>query len=217
MAATSAGADPPVSVSSMEAVVWSDYLCPWCYLGRGQTARIERLGVAVTPRAFELHPEIPPEGRSIRPDGRLTPTFDRIEAECQAVGMPFRRPTRMPNTRRALETAEVVAARWPAVFPALDDALFRAQFVNGSPLDDPTVLDDLVAAAGAPVDQVHGEVLAGTGQRAVDRSMAQAREAGVTATPTWLVDGRFLIPGAQPPETVERWVTRLIARNDDTR
>ena len=51
------------TVRLVEAVVWSDYLCPWCYVGRDRTAAIEDLGVQVTPLPYELHPEIPPEGR----------------------------------------------------------------------------------------------------------------------------------------------------------
>ena len=64
----------------MEARCWSDYLCPWCYVGRASSATIEELGVEVVHLPYELHPEIPPEGRAVRPDGRLGPTFDRIEA-----------------------------------------------------------------------------------------------------------------------------------------
>ncbi len=193
----------------MDAVVWSDYLCPWCYVGRDRTALIERLGVPVMQLPYELHPEIPAGGRRIRADGRLTPVLDRVEAECEALGLAFRRPTRVPNTRRALETAEVVRARSPASFAALDDALFRAHFVDNLPLDDPEVLDSLVEATGLAAAEVRDAVEAGAGRPLVDRAMQRARDAGVTATPAWLIDGRFVIPGAQPPETIERWVTRL--------
>ncbi|MEO6987107.1 MAG: DsbA family protein, partial [Aquihabitans sp.] len=87
----------------MDATCWSDYLCPWCYLGQHRDRLLVDLGVTVTHLPYELHPEIPPEGRAVRPDGRLRTTFDRVEAACDEAGMPFRRPTRMPNTRRALE------------------------------------------------------------------------------------------------------------------
>lgn len=189
--------------------MWSDYLCPWCYVGRDRTSRLERIGVRVTPMPYELHPEIPPEGRRVRVDGRLAPVLDRVEAECEAAGLPFRRPTRIPNTRRALETAEVVRARSAVAFATLDAALFRAHFVDGLALDDADVLDRLVDEADVPAADVRKAVDGGEGRPAVDRSMEQAREVGVTSTPAWLVDGRFVIPGALPAETMERWVTRL--------
>jgi len=44
----------------VDAVVWSDYLCPWCYLGRDRTKLLGELGVNVVPQPFEVHPEYPP-------------------------------------------------------------------------------------------------------------------------------------------------------------
>lgn len=198
----------------MEAVVWSDYLCPWCYVGRDRTLRMERLGVRVSPMPYELHPDIPPEGRRLRAHGRVAHVFDRIEFECEAAGLPFRRPTRVPNTRRALETAEVVRSRSESAFAALDDALFRAHFVDGLALDDVDVLDGLVDAAGLEAKDVRAGVVAGEGRSAVDRSMRRARDAGVTATPAWFLDGRLVIPGALPAETMQRWVERMQATAD---
>ncbi|CAN5421043.1 DsbA family protein [soil metagenome] len=198
----------------MEAVCWSDYLCPWCYVAQHRDVLLRRLGVTVVHLPYELHPEIGPEGRKIRPDGRLRATFDRIEAECARAGLPFRRPEHMPNTRRALETAEVVRQRRPDAFPALHAGLFAAQFATGERLDDPTVLDTIVAAAGGPPDVVRAAVDAGEGRTLVDASMVRARGAGVTSTPTWVIGEGFVVPGALDPATMERWVTKLLARHD---
>jgi predicted DsbA family dithiol-disulfide isomerase len=208
-----AAGGPAATLAAVEATCWTDYLCPWCYLGRHRSEVIEDLGVPVHHRPYELHPEIPPEGRPVRPDGRLGPTFDRIEAECAEIGRPFRRPTRMPNTRRALETAEVVRLEHPSAFTALDESLFRAHFAEGLPIDDRDLLDELVAAAGAPPEAVRDAVGRGVGWQAVDASMHDARAAGVTSTPSWLIGDAFLIPGAQEPETVRRWVSRLLDRS----
>ncbi|HVX18569.1 MAG TPA: DsbA family protein [Acidimicrobiales bacterium] len=194
----------------MDALLWSDYLCPWCYVGQVRTAKLRELGLAVTALPFELHPEIGPAGRTVRSDGRLGPTFDRIEAECDEAGLPFRRPTRMPNTHRALATAEVVRTEWPEAFDALDTALFAAQFATGDPLDDSEVIDSLVSASGAPADEVRDRV-ADIGDTVLAASMAAARDAGVAGTPTWVV-GSLTIPGALPTETLERWVRRLLER-----
>ena len=206
--------DPAATLAAVEATCWTDYLCPWCYLGRHRSEVIEDLGVPVHHRPYELHPEIPPEGRPVRPDGRLGPTFDRIEAECAEIGRPFRRPTRMPNTRRALETAEVVRLEHPAAFTALDESLFRAHFAEGLPIDDRDLLDELVAAAGAPA---RGSPRRGrSGRRLAGRRRARctthAPPASRPRRPGSSADA-FLIPGAQEPETVRRWVSRLLDRS----
>jgi len=196
----------------MNAVLWSDYLCPWCYVARDRTALLGELGVEVTVLPYELHPEIPADGRSIRATGRLAPVFERVEAMCAEVGLAFRRPERMPNTRRALQTAEVVRQRWADSFSSLHEALFEAHWLRGEPIDDPDVLDRLVADAGAPVVEVRAAVEDGTAELALEEAMAIAHDHGVMSTPAWWVDNRLLIPGAQPRETIRRWVTRLQER-----
>lgn len=197
----------------MEATCWSDYLCPWCYVGQDRSRQMESLGVTVVHRPYELHPEIPAEGRAIRPDGRLAPTFRRIAAECEEIGLPFSPPTRMPNTRRALETAEQVRLHHPEAFDALHAALFDAHFAAGLAIDDPEVIDRLVASAGAPAGTVRAAVDAGDAAAAVTASMDEARAAGVSSTPTWVLDNGFAVPGALDHATLERWVTKMVARS----
>ena len=199
----------------MQALVWSDYICPWAYLGRDRTALLRSLGVDVVPMPYELHPEIPAAGRTHRPDGRLAQVYAGIAEECAAVGIPFRAPTRTPNSRRALSTAEVVRIHAPDHFTAVDDALFHAHFVEGRDLGDVEVLDEIVASAGLSPDEVRAAIDEGEGEAAVTASMVRAHANGVAATPAWLfgADGEGLVlPGVQPRELYERIVTRLRAR-----
>jgi predicted DsbA family dithiol-disulfide isomerase len=196
----------------MEATCWSDYLCPWCYVGQDRSAQMQALGLDVVHRPFELHPEIPPEGRRIRADGRLGPTFARIAAECEELGMPFRPPERMPNTRRALETAEWVRLHHRTAADAVHAGLFDAHFAAGLAIDDPEVIDQIVADAGAPVDEVRDAIAAGAAGQLVDASMTEARSAGVSSTPTWVLEDGFAIPGALDRATLARWITKIVAR-----
>jgi predicted DsbA family dithiol-disulfide isomerase len=200
-------------VRQVEAVMWFDYVCPWAYLGRDRTTLIRSLGVDVIVRPFELHPEIPREGIAVRPRGRLDRVFQLIGAECEELGIPFVPPARSRNSRLALETTEVVRAGWPAAYDALDQALASAYWVEGRDVSSWAVVAELVEAAGAPTDEVWDRVADGAGSAALRASMADARELGVTATPAWWVDDALLIPGAQPRATIERWITKLQARN----
>lgn len=193
----------------MQAVLWRDYLCPWCYLALDRTALLESLGVRVTSRSYDLHPELATTGRPVRAGGRLAEVLDHIGAECADVGLPFRAPSRIANTRLALETAEIVRGDRPGAFPAVDAAFYRAQWVDDLDLGDPDVVDGILAAAGLDPVLVAAAREAGAGARALDRSMAEAREREVTGTPAWWIDDRLLVPGVQAPETLERWVRRL--------
>ena len=196
----------------MPALMWSDYVCPWAYLGRDRTALMRDLGVEVTVLPYELHPEIPTGGVPVRPGSRLARVFERIGAECDELGIPFTAPTRSPNTRYALETSEVVRLHHPDAFAPFDASLAAAHWVHDLDLEDRDLVRDLLDQAGAPADEVAELVADGAGTAALAASMATARECGVTATPAWWINDALLIPGAQPRDTMTRWVTKLLAR-----
>jgi len=210
----------------VQVVEWSDYLCPWCYLALDRLALLEDLGVDVTCVPFELHPEMPPEGRPVHDGGRLAARLDAIGVECAGAGLPYRRPPRVPNTRFALSAAEWVRRSTPHAFATLHRALFRAHFAEGADIGDTTVVLDLVEAAGGRAADVAAAIARGAAGAAVDDAVARARDEGVTGTPAWLflVAGaptgsaasggvnRLLVPGTQPRETMRRWVTRMQTR-----
>lgn len=173
--------------------------------------------MTVTSLPYELHPDIPVGGISLEErwgarHGEASSMYGRIEAECEQAGLPFRRPARVPNTRRALHTAEWVRRNQTESFDALDRSLFETHFVENRPLDDPDILDELVAAAGADASVAREAVESGAVQAALVESMDAALHAEVTGTPTWQLDGRLLIPGAQPRGLFEFWVKRLRER-----
>ena len=202
------------TLAAVHALLWSDYLCPWCYLARDRTALLESMGVRVTHLPYELHPDIPPDGVAIRAGGRLDRVLDLIGAECAEVGLPFAKPTHTPNTRRVLELAEVVRRTQPDAFTALDDGLFEARWVDGRDLADPDVVEGVARRAGVDVATALELVADGHGAVALDESMAEARKRGVTATPAWWVDDALLIPGAVDRDSMVRWISKMAARRE---
>lgn len=197
----------------MHAILWRDYLCPWCWLGRDRTGLLTDLGVTVDARSYELHPEIPAEGRAVRPDGRFAAVLARIGTDAAAVGLPLRVPTRIANTRLALETAELVRAGWPESFAAVDTAFYEAQWVQDQDLGDPAVIDAVLAQHGVDPVAVTARRQAGEGARALEAAIEEARDHDVTGTPAWWVADRLLIPGVQDRDTIERWIRRLAERS----
>lgn len=212
----------------MEALCWSDYLCPWCYVGTDRTALLRSLGVRVTVLPFELHPEVPVGGAALpRP-----PRWVAIAAEAEDVRLPFDPPDRLPNTRRVLEVSEWVRrVAGDDAHAAFSDAVFRAHFAERRRIDDEGELASFVADAGLSIDDALSALAGGEPQRWVDESMALARDLGVAGTPAWVlagssggggsgsgggvdggVDGGLLIPGVQPRSFFERVVAKLQSR-----
>lgn len=196
---------------ALRAEMWFDVICPWAYLGTDRTALVESLGVEVTLRPYELHPELDATVRPIRAGGRLDSVHRRIAEECRECGLPFRPPSQVSGSRHALETTEAVRAVAPDAHRAVVAGLFAARFTDDVELS-PETCARVVSAAGVDPAEVAAVVASGEAARAVDASIAEARDAGITATPAWRFDGGFVVVGVQPRAQMERWTGRLISR-----
>lgn len=183
-------------------------------MGLDRSALLSDLGVAVVTLPLEIHPEIPVGGLSLAERwgnryAEATAMYARIEAECEAAGLPFNRPERVPNTRRALATAAWVRREKPEAADSLERALFEAHFVYNRPLDDPDVVDGLVAGSGADAADARRAYETGEMDAALKASWELARDLQVHATPTWLIDRRAFVRGARPRADFVETVSRL--------
>jgi predicted DsbA family dithiol-disulfide isomerase len=186
--------------------VFSDYVCPWCYLS---TARIERLrkehGVQVKFVHFPLHPDTPQEGKSLEAlfagRGYDIPTMQaQMRARMAAEGLPYGERKMTYNSRLAQELA-----KWAESQPggeAIHDALFRAYFVDGRNIGEAQVLIDIAKDVGLDAAQAREVIEKRTHKAAVDADWDKSRRYGVTGVPTFVVGGRG-VAGAQPYEALE--------------
>jgi predicted DsbA family dithiol-disulfide isomerase len=158
---------------------------------------------------FPLHPETPVEGgRSLAElfAGRnvdLKSMHAQMKARMDAEGLPYGERSRTYNSRLAQELG-----KWADTQPggeALHDALFRAYFVEGRDISQPSVLLEIAERVGLPVDEARRALQDRTFKAAVDADWALSRRYGVTGVPTF-VAGRQGVVGAQPYEVLERLV-----------
>ncbi len=183
-------------------------------MGLDRSKLLQDLGVTVVTLPLEIHPEIPVGGLSLADRwgtryAEAVQMYERIERECEAAGLPFNRPARVPNTRRALATAEWARLRAPEVAGALVRALFEAHFVDNRRLDDAEVVDELVASAGGDATEARRAVEDGELDEPLAAAHAAAAHLGIGGTPTWLVDGRVLVPGVMARDAFRSVVSQL--------
>jgi predicted DsbA family dithiol-disulfide isomerase len=145
-------------------------------------------------------------------DASVAAIYERLKAVAEAEGLPMADlggPRVRANTFAAhrLQTAALAEAG-EAVQQALADALFHACWAEARDVGDHDVLAEAAAAAGLGEARAR-EILAAedyTGEvRAEERA---ARDLGITAVPTFIVDGRYAVTGAQSPETLAQAVRR---------
>jgi predicted DsbA family dithiol-disulfide isomerase len=209
----------------MRIEIWSDVVCPWCYIGkrRFEQALAEfpaRDEVEVVYRSFELDPRAPEDGSEsvMEALGRKfgggpaagRQMIDRVADVAAEAGLRFdyaeATHTRTVDAHRLLHLALVEGG--PVLQSRLKEALLEAYFAQARSMGDHAVLRQVAGSAGLDRARV-AEVLASDEfSDAVQADIELARDYGITGVPFFVVDGRFGISGAQPVEVFTQALER---------
>jgi predicted DsbA family dithiol-disulfide isomerase len=191
--------------------IWSDVVCPWCYIGK---RRLEHaLGefehaddVEIAWRSFQLNPDTPPgpagptrEYQVQRFGPQASQMTGRVAALGRDEGLDLNFDTSLTvNTLDAHRLLHLAADL--GVGDAAKERLLRAHFTEGADLSDPETLVRLAGEAGVDADRAR-EVLAGTEYAdAVRADIELAQAFGATGVPFFVIDRKYGISGAQPAE-----------------
>jgi len=214
--------------------IWSDVMCPWCIIGYKQLetalAGLEgEIAAEIRWRPFELNPDMPPEGEDQaehvqRKYGRTPEQAAAGRAQmaeiAERVGYSFayagegESPSgRMRNTFLAHKLlAHALRAHGPEAQTRLKLALFDAHFQQRRDVSDRAVLGEIFEAVGLPRHEAEiafdDPVLA----ELVRAEQARAWDMNISGVPAMVVNGKFLIPGAQEPETYAAALRRVAVR-----
>jgi len=160
---------------------------------------------------FPLHPETPPEGRSLAElfAGRdMEPIRQRMRVLMKEAGLPYGDRTHTYNSRLAQELGA-----WADTQPGgdkLHDALYRAYFAEAVNIADIEKLVDIAGKAGLDRDAARDVLQNRRFKTAVDADWQRSRAAGVTGVPTFTYDD-LMVVGCQPYEYLERFVQHIIS------
>jgi predicted DsbA family dithiol-disulfide isomerase len=218
-------------VAAVGIEVYSDVVCPWCYIGK---RRLERAlatlgaeadfpGTEVVYRPFQLDPHAP--------RGRAEPVLDvyarkfggperaaamvaRVTDAAHAEGLEFRLDRALrPNT------ADAHRLLWWALWSAgadaqraLNEQLMAAYFTDGADVGDADVLVDRAARCGLDSDAARAVLVDEEGIEALAVALRSAADLGITAVPTFVVNSRWSIPGAQDTEYFVEVLRRASSR-----
>lgn len=199
-------------VKATKLTIYSDYVCPWCYVGQGVVERLKaEHDVAVDWRPFYLRPDTPPEGMELPVylQAQASSTTERLRQMARANGMEMVIPVRIPNTRLAHEATEYAREQGKA-----DDfhrIVFRKYYGEGQDIGQWEVLRAAAEEAGLNADEMERLV---TGRRyttTVEDQVEEAFALGITGVPTYVLNDRYAIVGAQHYEVFEQALQRLAA------
>jgi predicted DsbA family dithiol-disulfide isomerase len=212
--------------------IWSDVMCPWCVIGykqleRGLADLTGEIEADVRWCPFELNPDIAAEGEDLsshmlRKYGRAldaTSTGQMI-AMAERAGYDMRYLGDGPEPERRLWNTFLAhrLLRWaltdsgPEAQTRLKLALFDAHFQQRRDVSNRAVLLDIAASLGldrAAADAALDDEALAHEVRTEERD-AQAMD--INSVPTMIVNGRYLIPGAQEAQTYANLLRRIVAR-----
>jgi predicted DsbA family dithiol-disulfide isomerase len=214
----------------MQVEIWSDVVCPWCYLGKRQFEQAlaefaHRGEVTVTYRSFELDPAAPP--------GVTTPTVDvlaskygmsaaqahgaqrQMEQRAAQRGLAFHMDDlRSGNTRDAHRLLHLAKARGRQA--ELAERLHRAYFTEQASVFDAASLAGLAADAGLDLAEARAVLAGDEYAEDVDADERMATSLGVTGVPFFVIGRRYAVSGAQPPEVLADALGRAWAETGAT-
>ena len=189
--------------------IYSDTVCPWCYLGKRRfelaMAARPQYEPRVTWRPFELNLDMPADGvdratylkAKIGTPERVAEAHAELERQGEASGSEFRFDLieRMPNTRRShlLIAHAARSGRQTAVM----DRVMRAYFEEGCDIGDIEELVRLGVEVGLAERDSRSALILRSGQDGVIAAERHASVLGITGVPTFIFDGQYTISGAQ--------------------
>jgi predicted DsbA family dithiol-disulfide isomerase len=195
----------------MEVEIWSDVVCPFCYIGKRQLeAALEQLPgrdrVQVTWRSFQLSPDTQTDPsrnaiQNLAEKKGWTLEFTRqavsdVATRAQAVGLTFDyEQTKVANTFDAHRLVHYATSAGKG--DGVAEALFRAYFVEGRNVGDHDTLAQLAAGAGLPEDDVREVLRCGRFADDVRRDLQTAAQFGINSVPCFVIDRKYAVSGAQ--------------------
>jgi len=213
----------------MRVEIWSDVVCPWCYIGKRRfdeaLSRLREQGhgddIEVVYRAYQLDPSAPPGGsmpareayaRKFGGEERADQIIGHVTRIAAASGIEFRMDRAIrANTmlaHRALH--RVLTTRGSADQAALKEELLRAYFTDGRNVGDIDVVVACAERAGLDAGDLREwlDTDGGVAEVVADIEAAQMRD--ITGVPAFVIDDRFLIPGAQEVDVFEQLLMRAL-------
>ena len=208
--------------------IWSDVVCPWCYIGKRRLeAALESFPhadeVEVVYRSFELDPTAPEIGTESIAEAlgrkygagpadtaRMMTQVGDVAAE---VGLRFdyahATHTKTIDAHRLLHLARELGGN--DLQGSLKEALLAAYFGEGRSMGDRAVLRDVAVATGLDAARVDRVLSSSEYADAVQADIDQARAYGISGVPFYVVDRKLGVSGAQPTEVFSQVLERARA------
>ena len=205
-----------VDKQKLQIDVISDVMCPWCYIGKtnldNAIAKMDDVDVEVRWRPYQLDDTLPKEGKDrsdylnekFGGEARAREVYGRIKEAGQLLGIDFDFDAMKvsPNTMDAHRVIYWAGGQSAETQNKLVERLFEIFFLEGGHIGKDEILIKAAEHAGMDGEIVDQLLKTEDDKDRVSMEIDHARKMGVTGVPCFIVDEKFAVMGAQPPENL---------------
>ena len=204
--------------------VWSDIVCPWCYIGKRRLERaLAESGTGdrfeIVHRSFQLDPTSP-RGQTLDRKQMLQGKYGwstiqlqeadaRLMQIAKAEGLDYHLAGGL--TGNTLDAHQVVhLAKEQGLQSAVVERLFKGYFTEQRSVFDHDSLAAMAADVGLDADEMRRVLAEDRYVAAVAGDVTEARSLGASGVPFFVFDRRFGVSGAQPIELFQQAIARAL-------
>ena len=162
-------------------------------------------------RPFYLRPDTPPEGMEL-PDyikqARTNGSEERLRSMAGVYGMDFKSTERIYNTRLAHEATEYARENGKGL--EFHKIVFRLVYADGKDISQWDVLRSAAQEAGLDDEAMQRDVESGKYTESVNQQVQHAYQIGVSGVPTYVINDRHALVGAQPYEVFKNALEQIM-------
>lgn len=189
---------------ALKVSVFSDYICPFCYIGSRRLLRLRQdFDLKVNWCGLEIHPQTPASGMPIEALGyapeRWQQMMQTLTEMAQEEHIQLGTHHFTTNSHQALLLAEAAKQAGQEIYYDLHERLFRAFFSEDRNIGDPGELTQLATESGLSPDQIAAAWRHPGFEERLELNLRHARELGIRGTPAY-VFGTTVLKGALPYE-----------------
>ncbi|WP_082233309.1 DsbA family oxidoreductase [Halobacillus massiliensis] len=212
----------------MKIEIWSDFVCPFCYIGKRKLeTALEQLSFTdaeIIYKSFELDPGASKNsgqtiheklaekyGRSIEEAKQMTSNMEQQAAE---VGLTFNFDKQVPtNTFDAHQLTKIAESR--GLDKEVAEKLFEAVFTKGQDVGNIDILSTIGKSCGLTDEEIRDVLINSKFSAKVREEEMEARQLGVQGVPFFVFNSKYAISGAQPIETFVQSIQKVLEEESE--
>jgi len=203
------------SLPELKVTVYSDYICPFCYVGHHRLQRLrDSYELKVNWCFLEIHPETSAQGEAIDsldyPSQQWQKMLENLERVAAEENIPLGKLSFITNSRDALLLSEAAKQCGKEIFYDLHEKLFKAYFVDSRNIGDKNVLREIALSCGIDDDIIDAAWSNNIYEKRLINNYHSARQHGIQSVPSF-VFGKRILTGVVSEKTFREAANELIA------